>query len=122
MIMKVKPCIGCGYCCTTATCVLGMLRYGADRPCPELQFDGRRFWCTLITGAVAPEKQRLSSELAIGAGCSSSLFNTQREACERGKLGEYLQAQRSSSPSFDLFWGHSPPTKSSSPLDGQRKK
>ena len=74
-----RPCVGCGYCCKKATCVLGL-----GSPCAYLaQHDGR-YWCSLILiGAVTDE------ELAIGAGCCSSLnSDRQRMLREQAKSVE----------------------------------
>jgi hypothetical protein len=69
-----RPCVGCGYCCKKATCTLGL-----GSPCAYLaQHDGR-YWCSLILiGAVTDE------ELAIGAGCCSSL-NSDRQMILRNQ-------------------------------------
>jgi hypothetical protein len=47
--------------------------------------DGR-FWCCLA------EYAGLAKALYIGCGCSSSMFNTQREAFLAGKGKEYLKS------------------------------
>ena len=73
-------CIGCGYCCTKATCIIGCELHGDKTPCPELMFAKERHWCRWVMS------QELVSEdagvtaakaLDIGAGCCSSL-NTWR--------------------------------------------
>lgn len=45
--------------------------------CPELQFDGKRHWCSLVLSSTGPERGKLEDELAIDAGCCST-FNSWR--------------------------------------------
>jgi len=92
-----EPCVGCGYCCCKVPCRVAFLR-GWDRhpePCKGLVWDQKegRFWCQAVLEEPAPTVERLKEGMAIGAGCSSSLFNQQREACQRGLLEEYLKAR-----------------------------
>ncbi len=61
-----SDCVGCGFCCKTAPCSLSMRLYN-KKECPMLRHDGKKYRCGII------------EELAIGAGCSSSLCNEDRE-------------------------------------------
>lgn len=73
---KIKKCLGCGYCCLKAMCALGTIRLGTykDR-CPYLRWNGRRYLCDLYLS----DPKSLGEKMAIGAGCSSSLFNDWRK-------------------------------------------
>lgn len=83
----ISPCIGCGYCCQTGMCCLGLYTHGfGHKQCPSLILKEGRFWCQL-----ALDDPKAAENLYIGAGCSSSLCNTQREACMKGELEQYLQ-------------------------------
>lgn len=85
--MRVAPCVGCGYCCQKVLCFLGVSKYGSRAgPCPALVCKDGRYWCGIIMEAAEPEKSRYKDWLAIGGGCSSSLFNTQRDAMIRARL------------------------------------
>lgn len=87
----VSPCCGCGYCCQSATCMLGVLTFGfGHKECPALMLEDGRFWCRIVKEATGLYRERLEEDLAIGAGCSSTLFNSQREACREGRLLEFL--------------------------------
>ena len=71
-------CVGCGYCCMKATCVVGFLRY-IDEPgiCPALIWseESNRYFCQLALD----EPERIGEkELYIGEGCSSSFLNSWR--------------------------------------------
>ncbi len=58
--MRNTECVGCGYCCRKAPCVISKALYNKNK-CPVLTYDGKRYWCGLIR------------QMAIGEGCSSSL-------------------------------------------------
>jgi len=83
---SVPQCVGCGYCCKKVVCAEGHRRakQNLDPPCPYLapQEDGT-YRCGLVLEAQNEELERLISSLSIGVGCSSSLFNTYREAILR---------------------------------------
>lgn len=75
-------CVGCGYCCQKAQCVAGQNIYGLkDGVCTGLVWDeqAQRYWCLLIQETTGRAQEADKEGLAIGAGCSSSMFNTQRE-------------------------------------------
>jgi len=70
------PCNGCGVCCLTQLCPLGMLRYRRARgPCPALRWenDRQRYACGMLAGA----RHRLTRwwvrrMIAAGQGCDCS--------------------------------------------------
>lgn len=68
-----SSCVGCGHCCNTAICIAGQAHFGVSPhpPCPGLVKVGVQYRCTIA--------ERYSEEMAIGAGCSSTLFNTVRD-------------------------------------------
>jgi|OpeIllAssembly_1097287.scaffolds.fasta_scaffold00035_23 hypothetical protein len=67
-----RPCLGCGYCCREARCLLGISTYGfgAGRTCPALHREGGIWRCALANV--------YHYELAIGEGCCSPL-NSDRQ-------------------------------------------
>lgn len=91
----IVPCVGCGYCCQVARCCLSLYTFETrDRTCPALVFEEGRFWCRLVKDANEALRPLMVRDLCIGAGCSSSLCNSQREALLQGKIEEYLQMQQ----------------------------
>lgn len=58
-------CQGCGYCCLKVPCPLSVELYKGKEPCPALWWNGTMYRCGLA--------RLYEEELAIGAGCSSSL-------------------------------------------------
>lgn len=92
------PCVGCGYCCMKVPCrvafLMGWSRHPS--PCAGLVWDegAGRFWCKAVQDEPERTRPQLEADMAIGAGCSSSLCNTQREACKRGLLKAYLDSLR----------------------------
>lgn len=71
-------CLGCGFCCRQGPCGIaartGTWRKPEKGGCRSLKWDGEKWRCVALK--VNPQYYR---ELAVGAGCSSSLFNTDRE-------------------------------------------
>ena len=66
--------------------MLSMNTYDEDiERCPALIFEKERFWCQLVL-----DDEAVKEALAIEAGCSSNLFNTQREAFLAGAGKAYL--------------------------------
>jgi hypothetical protein len=74
MMTDFSPCVGSGHCCLTAQCALGAIRYGRHPVCPGLFEEGDRYRCRLVI-----EDAAVARDLAVGAGCSSTLFNVRRE-------------------------------------------
>ena len=67
-------CVRSGFCCKVATCAIGV-RHGAElRGCRFLLGDTPgRYRCGLVE-----ERPELAEAMAIGAGCSSTMFNADR--------------------------------------------
>ena len=65
-----RPCVGCGFCCRKAPCILAS---SSQPPCSDLvEVDGR--WrCGKVQDAHPEARSILLAELAIGAGCCSPL-------------------------------------------------
>lgn len=76
-----RPCVGCGYCCKVAPCIPGFMVYGPGKPCGALRWDARagRYLCGIVLDEPERTRDRLKEQMAIGAGCSSPLFNEERE-------------------------------------------
>jgi hypothetical protein len=79
-------CVGSGFCCKKAPCGLAVMRgfeakhwMEGGKGCPALVEKDGRYWCGLYLQAAGAAKTHIKNELAIGAGCCSSLFNTDRE-------------------------------------------
>jgi len=74
--MEVKPCIGCGYCCSMPCTLSYFSGWIVDRKCIMLVWDAKagRHWCKAILDDIADKYN-----MAIGGGCSSTLFNDWRE-------------------------------------------
>jgi hypothetical protein len=67
------PCVGCGYCCAKVQCAWSLAKYGSEKLCPELYWDGTQAkW-----RCMAADNPELAKEVGIGAGCCSPL-NTER--------------------------------------------
>lgn len=82
----ILQCIGCGYCCMKARCSVSYYFLASDsKRCPALVFSMGRFWCSLASD---PDVKKA---LYIGEGCSSTMFNTQREDFLRGDGAKYGQ-------------------------------
>ena len=80
LIERTSHCVGCGYCCSKVVCILGFERFGPNPPCPALKEHDGRFWCGIVEQATGMEKEELIDQLAIGAGCTSTMFNTVRDS------------------------------------------
>jgi hypothetical protein len=86
-----RPCVGCSYCCKVAPCIPGFLVYGPGKPCGALRWDARggRYLCGVVLDEPERTRDKLKEQMAIGAGCSSPLFNEERERMiqmTRGKI------------------------------------
>jgi hypothetical protein len=84
--VKKVPCVGCGYCCIRNTCTFGVAKHPDDREriCPELEWTGARYICTLM----APTN-RLADfyrmELQTGGGCRSFDNPWRKDVRRRGE-------------------------------------
>jgi hypothetical protein len=79
-----RPCVGCGFCCKQAPCHLG-----EGVPCRFLAEDEEqegRYRCKKVLEAGGDLRILLERELAIGQGCCSPLFNSDRETLLRFAL------------------------------------
>jgi len=77
---QIAPCVGCSFCCSQALCAIGNAKHGVRPPCPELRHHDGRYWCGIIEDAPEHSRAQYMEVMAIGAGCSSSMFNTMRDA------------------------------------------
>ena len=70
-----KICVGCGFCCCKAVCVVG-IAHGASvgTLCTFLSYDDGRHWCSLVTDHTVP-----GNAIHTNTGCSSALFNDWRK-------------------------------------------
>jgi hypothetical protein len=68
-------CVRCGWCCQKIACPLGTYHGSPPAPCSFLRGSGPGFYsCGLIDDGLIPPEA-----IAADTGCSSSLFNQQRE-------------------------------------------
>ena len=82
--MRVRACIGCGYCCRKAMCSVGVAYFGrrVDR-CPFLHRDDRGVYLCLLAvngGDLA------HAALGIGTGCCSPMNSTRQELVASGRV------------------------------------
>lgn len=89
-------CVGCGFCCRTAICVFGQMNgtHSKGDTCQFLAKVGDQWRCRLYLEAPEPLRKDMEISMGMGAGCSSSFFNTEREA-----VLKKLSQSSSSSPS-----------------------
>ena len=75
--LKVKDCIGCGFCCRKAPCSGAVRIYGNVTKCPALRYDGARYFCSLME---LPGKLGTAYRKELGAytGCCCGL-NSDRQ-------------------------------------------
>ncbi len=71
-----QPCNGCGFCCASEVCEIGLGIFGKDTPapCPAMTFKRGRFECGAVNAAdkMGPaEGLYLRLRLGIGLGCDS---------------------------------------------------
>lgn len=79
--LRTRPCVGCGYCCTEGPCGIAINYYGSEwlSPCPALVEKAGRKWCKMVLQASGQKQRDCMEDLAIGAGCSSTMFNEMRD-------------------------------------------
>ena len=79
----VRPCVGCGYCCKKAPCVLAStLGRVKDGKCQELLFSEGRYWCGLMLRAPDlddHDEHWYKVALHAGAGCCSPMNSERRK-------------------------------------------
>jgi hypothetical protein len=75
--VSIAGCIGCGYCCAKGPCDVTCRHevWHLETGCEALVWDGTRHWCKFVLD----DPKLYTEHLAIGCGCSSSLFNGYRE-------------------------------------------
>lgn len=74
MTPTIQPCVRSGHCCQIATCAIGVQHGASPRGCGYLQGNTPgEYSCSLLV-----ERPHLRGAMAIGAGCSSTLFNAAR--------------------------------------------
>lgn len=83
--MKVKECVGCGYCCIKSVCLVSASLHKGFRECPELKWNGFRHVCKLME-LLGERGERYRKELYAGEGCCSGLNTWRREI--KNRIGE----------------------------------
>jgi len=79
-------CVGCGYCCIKALCILGEMMVGGlpermrGSHCPSLYWTGDKYRCRL-----AEVSELARRELSIDAGCCSGLNSWRNNIKRRTK-------------------------------------
>ncbi len=71
-------CVGSGYCCVKAQCMVSLALHGRKDECPELDWNGQRHVCKLML-MPDPQGANVRRQLSAGAGCCSSLNSWRRE-------------------------------------------
>ena len=81
-----SACVGCGFECRRAPCGFSNYQMREDeltwdktKGCPYLRQVGIQWRCGMYLDAGPELRKTMEIEMGIGAGCSSSLFNTERE-------------------------------------------
>ena len=78
--MKSSACVRSGHCCKVATCTAGLMHGASPRGCEFLRGDTPgEYECELA--ATRPD---LREVMTIGAGCSSTMFNKDRDLVLKG--------------------------------------
>ena len=76
-------CVGCGHCCLTASCMVGVKYYrikGPIKQCPGLYWNAEQYICQL-----ALKSDKFKQMLAIDYGCCQPL-NTWRNNVKERRL------------------------------------
>lgn len=98
--IKVKSCVGCGFCCIKAKCQAALRIYGSGvETCPALIWDNDRYHCHLmrLDGDLGLFYRK---ELYAGEGCCCDL-NTWRNDVKNRTESEYKPFQLDSI--FQMF-------------------
>ena len=72
-----RACLKCGFCCTRGVCGFGRWLPEEGR-CDHLVSEGPRKVCGIYDRIVSLPRDRWLMNPAFGAGCSSPLFNVER--------------------------------------------
>lgn len=108
--IEIKECVGCGYCCVKAPCSAAQRIHGYNglvnekglTECPELQWDGSRHVCRLMT-LPDPLGFEFRQELYAGEGCCASLFNSWRDELKDRRPPKKKEVVNPISPEFQDF-------------------
>ena len=79
--MKVRECVGCGYCCKQSMCMQGIMHTGKLlRECPLLVWSDtdQRYYCK-----EALVDAEFGERILVGAGCCSPLNTWRKEVKQR---------------------------------------
>jgi len=84
--MKIKSCVGCGYCCLKTPCEAARRLYPGVTECPQLEWDESegRYFCGLmrLPGLIGEGYRK---ELYAGAGCCSNLNSWRNDVKKRSR-------------------------------------
>ena len=90
--LKVKPCVGCGFCCITAKCSAGQRLYPSAKTCPALLWsdEKNRYYCDLMSlpGNIGFEYRK---ELYAGEGCCAGLNSWRNDIKNRTKINPEIE-------------------------------
>ena len=80
--MKIKPCVGCGYCCIKTPCDASRRLYPNATICPQLIWTENRYVCGLmqLSGIVGESYRK---ELYAGEGCCCGLNSWRHDIKKR---------------------------------------
>jgi len=83
-LITYKACIGCGYCCMKSPCAVSLFaKYWKNGSCQALKWNGKRYVCLYIIDAKEIKRTEREFDLAIGAGCCSSMNTWRNEVKNR---------------------------------------
>lgn len=82
--VRVKDCVGCGFCCIKARCTVSLRIWPLTKgnECPGLFWTGERYICKLAA-MDGPKGVDFRVELHVGAGCCASLNTWRNEIIPR---------------------------------------
>lgn len=101
--IKIKKCVGCGYCCITAKCAAGARLYPSSKICNALIWskEENRYLCDLmrLPGNIGRDYRE---ELYAGEGCCSNL-NSWRQDVKNRNINNNNMKMLSLDPIFQIF-------------------
>jgi len=85
--IRVRECVGCGYCCSETQCDASRRLYRSADHCPQLLWmeEEGRYKCGLMLIA-GPVGLGYRAELYAGAGCCSGLNSWRKDVKKRDRL------------------------------------
>ena len=93
--LKVRDCVGCGFCCIKSPCGVARRIYPSLKTdCPKLKWDGSRYICHIYDRAIGPFKENIRDELSIGMGCCCNLNTWRQEIIPRRPKDSQEQLQK----------------------------